>query len=84
MWRLLVRSSTQYQLGYRHWATARTDGSSHRDYPYSGPLSEVEQECTSVFSAFCLNLAVNEFDFGRAAVRVVTTAGRGIVGHMPG
>jgi len=38
----------------------------------------------SVFSAFCVNLAVNEFDFSRVAVRVVTTAGRGIVGHMPG
>jgi hypothetical protein len=38
----------------------------------------------SVFSAFCVNLAANGFDFSRVAVRVVTTAGRGVVGHMPG
>jgi len=37
-----------------------------------------------VFSALCVDITVKEFDFGRVAVRVVTTAGRGIVGHMPG
>ena len=37
-----------------------------------------------VFSAFGIDAAVNEFDFGRVTVRIVTTAGRGIVGHMPG
>jgi hypothetical protein len=36
-----------------------------------------------VFSAFGVDAAVNEFDFGRVTVRIVTTAGRGIVGHMP-
>ena len=36
-----------------------------------------------VFSALWVDIAVNEFDFGRIAVGVVATAGRGIVGHMP-
>jgi hypothetical protein len=37
----------------------------------------------SVLSAFCVDRAVNVFDFSRVAVRIIATAGRWIVGHVP-
>jgi hypothetical protein len=37
----------------------------------------------SVFSAFCLDVAVDVMDFGRVAVRVIATANGRIVGHVP-
>ena len=37
----------------------------------------------SVFSAFCVDVAVDVLDFGRVAVRVIATADGRIVGHVP-
>jgi len=37
----------------------------------------------SVLSAFCVDRAVNVLDFGRVAVRIIATAGRWVVGHVP-
>jgi len=37
----------------------------------------------SVLSPFCVDRAVDVFDFGRVAVRIIATAGRWIVGHVP-
>jgi hypothetical protein len=36
-----------------------------------------------VFSAFCVDVAVNVLDFSRVAVRLVATANGRIVGHAP-
>jgi hypothetical protein len=36
-----------------------------------------------VFSALRVNFAVNVLDFSRVAVRLIATAGRRIVGHVP-
>jgi len=37
----------------------------------------------SVLSAFCVDLAVNVLDFSRIAVRLIATANRRIIGHVP-
>jgi hypothetical protein len=37
----------------------------------------------SVFSAFCVDVAVNVLDFSRVAVRLIATANGGTVGHVP-
>jgi hypothetical protein len=37
----------------------------------------------SVFSALCVDLAVNVLDFSRIAVRLIATANRRIIGHAP-
>jgi hypothetical protein len=37
----------------------------------------------SVLSAFCVDAAVNVLDFRRVTVRIVATANRWIVGHVP-
>jgi hypothetical protein len=37
----------------------------------------------SVFSAFCIDIAVDVLDLGRVAVRVIATANGGIVGYVP-
>jgi hypothetical protein len=37
----------------------------------------------SVFSALCVNFAVNVLDFSRIAVRFIATANRRIIGHLP-
>ena len=37
----------------------------------------------SVFSAFCVEVAVDVLDFSRIAVRIIATASRRIVGHVP-
>src|SRR5215475_1458178 len=42
------------------------------------------QNVFSVFSAFCVNPAIDKFDVGRIAVGVVAAAQRWIVRHMPG
>jgi hypothetical protein len=36
-----------------------------------------------VFPAFCVDIAVDVFDFSRVAVRLVATADGGIIGHVP-
>jgi hypothetical protein len=36
-----------------------------------------------VFSAFCVDFAVNVLDFSRVTVRVVATAERRMIGHVP-
>lgn len=36
-----------------------------------------------VFPAFCVDVAVDIFDFSRVAVRLVATADGGVVGHVP-
>ena len=37
----------------------------------------------SVFSALCVDVAIDVLDFGRIAVRIVATAGVRMIGHMP-
>jgi hypothetical protein len=37
----------------------------------------------AVFSAFCVDVAVNELDFSRIAVRLIATANGRIIGHVP-
>ncbi len=37
----------------------------------------------AVFSASCVNVAVNVLDFSRVAVRLVATANGRVVGHVP-
>ena len=37
----------------------------------------------SVFSAFCVDVAVDIFDLSRVAVRIIATAGGRIIGHVP-
>ncbi|KRR04464.1 hypothetical protein CQ10_17275 [Bradyrhizobium valentinum] len=37
----------------------------------------------SVFSALCVDLAVNVLDFSRIAVRLIATANQRIIGHVP-
>jgi hypothetical protein len=37
----------------------------------------------SVFSALCVDLAVNVLDFSRIAVRLIATANGRIIGHVP-
>ena len=37
----------------------------------------------SVFSAFCVDVAIDVLDFSRVAVRIIATAGGRIVGHAP-
>jgi hypothetical protein len=41
------------------------------------------QDVLSVFSAFCVNVAINVLDFGRIAVRIVAAANGRIIGHVP-
>jgi hypothetical protein len=37
----------------------------------------------SIFSAFCVDVAVDVLDFGRVAVSIIATADGRIVGHVP-
>jgi hypothetical protein len=37
----------------------------------------------SVFSALCVDVAIDVLDFGWIAVRIVAIAGVGMIGHMP-
>jgi hypothetical protein len=37
----------------------------------------------SVFSALCVDVAIDVLDFSRVAVRIVATAGGWIIGHAP-
>ena len=37
----------------------------------------------SIFSALCVDVAVQVLDFGRIAVRIIATAKGWIVGHVP-
>jgi hypothetical protein len=42
-----------------------------------------DRNVLSVFSALCVNVAIDVLDLGRIAVRIVATASRRMVGHMP-
>jgi hypothetical protein len=37
----------------------------------------------SVFSAFCIDVAIKVLDLGRIAVRFIATTGGRIIGHVP-
>ena len=42
------------------------------------------EDVFSVFSALGVDVATDVFDFGRITVRIIATANRRMVGHMPG
>ena len=42
-----------------------------------------DRNVLSVFSALCVDVAVDVLDFGRIAVGIIATANGGMVGHMP-
>jgi hypothetical protein len=42
------------------------------------------EDVFSVFSALGVDVAIDVLDFGRITVRIIATANRRMVGHMPG